>query len=137
MAKIRNATATTPDQVGSTEVGRKVVLEERFGTFLTNKGNTRRLEENSTSNQLSNLDELLVNLQGQKNISNDFWFMKKKYLDWNWQLIEWIIIQQYYRRTRWHLRNQLNFPSIKRVIYVVKDLGWLLVSKNNWSVSNN
>ena len=65
-AKIRNATATTPDQVGSTEVGPKVVLEERFGTFLTNKGNTRSLEENSTSNQLTNLDELLVNLQGQK-----------------------------------------------------------------------
>ena len=84
-AKIQNATATTPNQVRSTEVGRKVILEERFGTFLTNKGNTRSLEDNSTSNQLSNLDELLVNLQGQKNISNDFWCMKKKHLDGNWQ----------------------------------------------------
>ena len=43
-----------------------MILEERFGTFLTNKGNMRILEENLTSNQLSNLDELLVNLQGQK-----------------------------------------------------------------------
>jgi hypothetical protein len=80
--KIRNATATTtPDQGGSTEVGREVVLEERFGTFLKNKGNTRSLKENSTSDQLTNLGNLLVNLQGQKNISNDFWFMKKKHLD--------------------------------------------------------
>ena len=43
-AKIQNATATTPDQVVSTEFGRKVILEERFGTFLTNKGNTRSLK---------------------------------------------------------------------------------------------
>ena len=80
-AKIRNAAAATPDQAGSTDVGDDVFLEERFLTFLTNKGNTRSLEENSTYKQLSNLDELLVNLQGQNNISNDFWFMKKKHLD--------------------------------------------------------
>ena len=65
-AKIRNAAAATPDQAGSTDVGRRVFLQERFGTFLTNKGNTRSLEENSTSKQLSNLEELLVNLRGQK-----------------------------------------------------------------------
>ena len=80
-AKIRNAEAATPDQVGSTDVGDEDILKERFLTFLTNKGNTRSLEENSTCKQLSNLDELLYNLKGQKNISNDFWFMKKKYLD--------------------------------------------------------
>ena len=65
-AKIRNVAAATPDQAGSTDVGDDVFLEERFLTFLTNKGNTRSLEENSTSNQLSNLDELLYNLKGQK-----------------------------------------------------------------------
>ena len=65
-AKIRNAAAATPDQAGSTDVGDDVFLEERFLTFLTNKGNTRSLEENSTYKQLSNLDELLYNLKGQK-----------------------------------------------------------------------
>ena len=65
-AKIRNAAAATPDQAGSTDDGSRVFLQERFGTFLTNKGNKRSLEENSTSKQLSNLEELLVNLRGQK-----------------------------------------------------------------------
>ena len=47
-AKIRNATDSTPNQVRSSDVGDNVVLEERFLKFLTNKGNTRSLEENST-----------------------------------------------------------------------------------------
>ena len=42
--RIKNVTVNTPDHVGSTEVRSKTVLEEKFVSFLTNRGNTRSHE---------------------------------------------------------------------------------------------
>ena len=41
-------------------------MEERFVSFLTNRGNTRSNEENSISDQLTDLGHLLYILKAQK-----------------------------------------------------------------------
>ena len=66
-ARIKNATANKPNHVGSTEFRPKAILEEKFVSFLTNRGNTRSHEENLSSNQLSDLEELLFYLKAQQN----------------------------------------------------------------------
>ena len=125
--RIKNATANTPDHVGSTEVRPKAVLEENVVSFLTNRGNTRSHEENSTSNQLSDLKELLFNLKAQPNYLERIQVHEEEASEIKLTIdrINENPTVLHKDKAEFNANTQLSLDTYQKklVIYVVKDLG--------------
>ena len=98
--RIKNATAITPGHDRSMEIHANAVMKDKYLSFLTNTGNTRSQDYNSTINELQDLDSLLGNLTAQKNILERIHILEKYNLIINQLFIGLIKIQRYQIRTR-------------------------------------